>query len=271
MITFPNCKINLGLNILQKREDGYHDIETVFFPVRLYDILEILPSYKNTHLDVTGFSAGEPANNLCIKAFNLLKKDHPQLPQVNIHLHKSIPLGAGLGGGSADAAFTLKLLDKKFNLNISKKRMFEYALELGSDCSFFLINKPCLASGRGEILETVNLSLTGHKIFLINPGIHINSGEAFKEIKPSIPGKKIKEIIQQPVEKWKDELRNDFEKVIFEKYPEIKRIKEDLYDEGAIYASMSGSGSTMYGIFKNDATIKYSHTPGYFYKIIDIT
>jgi 4-diphosphocytidyl-2-C-methyl-D-erythritol kinase len=180
-------------------------------------------------------------------------------------------LGAGLGGGSADAAFTLKLLDKKFNLNISKKRMFEYALELGSDCSFFLINEPCVASGRGEILETVSLSLSGYKLFLINPGIHINSGEAFKEIKSSIPAKKIKEIIQQPVHKWKDELRNDFEKVIFEKYPEIKKIKEDLYDEGAIYASMSGSGSTVYGIFKNDATISNSHAPGYFYKIIDIT
>ena len=195
MIVFPNCKINLGLNILCKRDDGFHDLETVFFPVGLHDILEILPSRNNTtQLTVTGILPGKPEDNLCMKAFNLLKKDYPQLPEINMHLHKAIPPGAGLGGGSADAAFTLQLLDTKFNLNISEKKMLEYALQLGSDCPFFLINKPCLATSRGEVLEPVNLFLSGYKILLINPGIHINTGEAFKQIKPAIPEKKLKKL-----------------------------------------------------------------------------
>ena len=251
MIVFPNCKINLGLNILCKRNDGFHDLETVFFPVALHDVLEILPASNNTtQLTVTGILPGNPKDNLCLKTFELVKKDYPHLPEINIHLHKAIPAGAGLGGGSADAAFTLRLLNAKFNLAVSEKKMQEYALQLGSDCPFFLVNTPCLATSRGEVLEPVNLPLSGYKILLINPGIHINTGEAFKQIKPAIPGKKIKEIIQQPVETWKAELVNDFEKIIFKKYPQVKKIKESLYENGAVYAAMSGSGSTVYGIFK---------------------
>ncbi|MEO8414691.1 MAG: 4-(cytidine 5'-diphospho)-2-C-methyl-D-erythritol kinase [Ginsengibacter sp.] len=270
MIIFPNCKINLGLNILSKRKDGFHDLETIFFPVDLHDALEIIPAQNKTELLVTGISTGNTADNLCLKAFYLLKKDYPQLPEIKMHLHKTIPLGAGLGGGSADAAFALHLLNKKFNLTIPEKRMFGYALQLGSDCPFFLFNKPCLATGRGEILEEVNISLSAYKILLIYPGIHISTAEAFGHIQPAFPAQKIKEIIQQPVENWKEALHNDFEKYVFEKSPGIKKIKQDLYKAGAVYAAMSGSGSTVYGIFKKDAKIKYVSNPAYFHKLLEI-
>ena len=270
MIVFPNCKINLGLNILRKREDGFHDLETVFFPIDLQDALEIIPTPNKTQITVTGIAAGNPENNLCLKAYHLLKKDYPQLTEINIHLHKAIPIGAGLGGGSADAAFMLQLLNEKFNLNISPDKLFVYALQLGSDCSFFLLNKPCLATGRGEVLEPINMPLSGYKILLINPGIHISTAEAFKKIKPAIPAKKIKDIILQPIETWKRELSNDFENYVFERYPLIKKIKEDLYKAGAVYAAMSGSGSTIFGIFKKDVLINYETEPGFFYKLTNV-
>jgi 4-diphosphocytidyl-2-C-methyl-D-erythritol kinase len=268
MVTFPNCKINLGLNILQKREDGYHDIETVFYPVPVYDILEIISSSEDkTQFHNTGFFAGSPENNSCLKAFKLLKKDFQKLPEINMHLHKVIPLGAGLGGGSADAAFTLLLLNKKYNLNIPRQQLFEYALQLGSDCPFFLINQPCLAFGRGEILESIKLSLSGYKLLVVNPSIHINTKEIFKEIIPAIPAKKIKEIIEQPVSAWKEELVNDFEKIVFPKYPQIKKIKENMYQQGAVYASMTGTGSTIFGIFNINDRI-YPIKKDYFHQWI---
>ncbi len=267
MVVFPNCKINLGLNILRKREDGYHDLETVFLPVALKDVLEIVHSSNKTRINVTGIAAGNPDSNLCLKAYTLLKKDYPQLPEINIHLHKAIPVGAGLGGGSADAAFMLQLLNKTFNLNIPPDKMFGYASQLGSDCSFFLLNRPCLASGRGEVLDPINTSLSAYKILLINPGIHISTSEAFKKIKPAIPTKKIKDIIHQPIETWKEELHNDFEDYVFERYPLIKKIKEDLYFAGAVYAAMSGSGSTIFGLFRNDTAIEYSAEANYYYKL----
>lgn len=270
MITFPNCKINLGLNILRKREDGFHDLETVFFPINLQDALEIIPSATKTQITVTGIAAGNAENNLCLKAYLLVKKDYPQLPAITIHLHKAIPIGAGLGGGSADAAFMLQLLNTKFNLHIPGDKIFDYALQLGSDCSFFLLNKPCLASGRGEVLEPINLSLSGHKILLINPGIHVSTAEAFKKIIPAIPAKKIKDIVLQPIATWKEELGNDFENYVFERYPHIKKIKEDLYQKGAVYAAMSGSGSTVFGIFKKDEIINYKNEQRFFYKIINV-
>jgi 4-diphosphocytidyl-2-C-methyl-D-erythritol kinase len=271
MIVFPNCKINLGLNILYKRNDGFHELETIFFPIGLRDALEILPAAdKPAKFTVTGILHGKPEDNLCIKAYNLLKKDYPQLPETQMHFHKAIPVGAGLGGGSADATSTLQLLNAKFNCNVPAQKMQEYALQLGSDCPFFLLNVPCFATGRGEVLEPLNLSLSGYKILLINPGIHINTGEIFKQIKPAIPAKNIKEIIQQPVSTWKAELVNDFEKVVFTNYPVIKKIKESFYDNGALYASMSGSGSTLYGIFKKEAIINYPVEPAYFYKVYDV-
>ena len=271
MIVFPNCKINLGLNILGKRTDGFHDLETVFFPLGLHDVLEILPFPNHTiQFTVTGLSPGRAEDNLCMKAFTLLKKEYPHLPQINMHLHKAIPTGSGLGGGSADGAFTLRLLNEQFNLSISQRKMRDFALRLGSDCPFFLINKPCLATGRGEVLEPVNLSLTGYKILLINPGIHIHTTEAFKQVRPALPVKKIKEIIQQPVQTWKDELENDFEKIVFRKYPELEKVKRIVYESGAVYASMSGSGSTVFGIFKKDAVINYPFEGAYFYKLLDV-
>jgi 4-diphosphocytidyl-2-C-methyl-D-erythritol kinase len=271
MVTFPNCKINLGLNILRKRNDGFHDLETIFYPVSLNDVLEIIPSTgSKAELVVTGIQQDKEPENLCIKAWNLLKRDYPKLPEIKMHLHKVIPLGAGLGGGSADASFALQLLNKIFNLNIPPAKLFEYALQLGSDCPFFLVNKPCFASGRGEKTEPLNISLTDYKILLIYPGIHINTLEAFKEIIPAIPSKNIKEIVQLPFDKWKNELQNDFENFAFKKYPELKNIKDTLYANGARYASMSGSGSTIFGIFNKHDIVNYDPRPGYFYKSIDL-
>jgi 4-diphosphocytidyl-2-C-methyl-D-erythritol kinase len=269
MVIFPNCKINLGLNVLQKREDGYHNIETVFFPIPFTDILEIISSENKTELINTGIFVGENENNLCLKAFHFLKKDFPQLPEIKIHLHKTIPVGAGLGGGSADAAFTLLLLNEKYNLNIYKQKLSEYASTLGSDCSFFLLNNPCLATERGEKMEAINLSLSSYKILFINPGIHVNTKEIFQEITPEIPSKRIKEIIQQPIETWKNDLKNDFEEIVFIKYPEIKNIKENLYNHQALYASMTGTGSTIFGIFNINQEINYPVKKEYFHKWIN--
>jgi 4-diphosphocytidyl-2-C-methyl-D-erythritol kinase len=270
LIVFPNCKINLGLNVLRKREDGFHDLETFFLPVNLCDALEILPSKHKTNLTTTGFPAGNIEDNLAIKAYHLIKKDYPSLPEVQIHLHKAIPLGAGLGGGSSDAAFTLKLINTKFHLNIPEKILFDYASQLGSDCAFFLLNKPVLAKGRGEILDQKTLSLKEYKIVLVNPGIHISTAEAFKNLRPSIPVKKIEEIIFQPVETWKHELSNDFEKYVFEAYPAIAEIKDDLYKSGAVYAAMSGSGSTVFGLFEKNIFMDYIPKMGYFYKVVNL-
>jgi len=271
MVTFPNCKINLGLNILQKRDDGYHNIETVFYPLPIYDALEVISSpIHETNFNNTGIFTGEHENNLCLKAYYLLKKDFPELPPINMHLHKAVPIGAGLGGGSADATFTLLLLNKKYNLNISEIKLYEYALLLGSDCPFFLFNSACLASSRGEILEPVKLSLSGYKILIINPGIHINTKQIFKKITPAVPCRKIREIIQQPLSVWKNELVNDFEKVVFPAFPEIKKIKEKMYQQGAVYAQMTGTGSTVFAIFNVDTEINFPIKENYYYKWITI-
>ena len=267
MLSFPNCKINLGLNIIRKRKDGYHDLETVFFPIPFKDVVEIIPS-GSSQFHVTGLPV-ENENNLCSKAYQLLKKDFSHLPEINMHLHKAIPLGAGLGGGSADAAFTLKLLNEKFGLGLSDQKLIDYAIELGSDCPFFIINKPCFATGRGEILEPIRIDLSGYKILLVNPGIHIDTKWAFSKIEPRAPGISLKEIINLPIETWKDELRNDFEEPVFGSYPEIKKIKEDLCNAGAAYASMSGSGSTVYGLFKKTDPITINLAMIYLFTLYD--
>ena len=271
MLSFPNCKINLGLHILGKRDDGFHNLETVFFPVPFKDALELIPS-TNTGIEftATGLAVdGNAADNLCVKAYHLLKKDFPEIPTIKIHLHKAIPLGAGLGGGSADAAFMLKLLNEKFKLNLSTDQLINYALQLGSDCPFFIINKPCLATGRGEMLEEIAVDLSAYKIVLINPGIHINTGWAFSNISPAQPARSIKEIIHQPVNTWKDELKNDFESAVFTAHPAIKEIKETLYSQGAVYAAMSGSGSTVFGIFEPNTGPVSLKDSNYFIKIIN--
>lgn len=269
MLVFPNAKINLGLRIIKKRDDGYHDLETIFYPIYIYDILELIPA-DNQEPITFSFSGnkidGEIANNLCYKAWQLLKQDFPTISPLQFHLHKSIPTGAGLGGGSADASFTLKLLNDFFNLGLDEKRLIHYALQLGSDCPFFIKNKPCFAKGRGEQLEEIELNISQYKILLINPGIHIHTGTAFRNIRPATPEISVKEIIQLPIEKWKEKLVNDFEKPVFEAYPEIGKIKEQLYETGASYVAMSGSGSTVYGLFRDGLEPKLNFPPHYFVK-----
>ena len=266
MVTFPNCKINLGLNIIGKRDDSYHDLETIFYPLQIKDIVEIIEK-EAFQFSSSGLAIeGDIQNNLCGKAYQLLKKSFPQLPPAQIHLHKTIPTGAGLGGGSADGAFTLKLLNKKFALSLSEKQLLEYALQLGSDCPFFIVNRPCFAKGRGEILEQINIDLSPFKIILVHPGIHISTSSAFSNVKPAVPNKSIKKIIQQPIESWKDELKNDFEDSILAQYPEIKNIKDKLYRAGAIYSSMSGSGSAVYGIFEKNKTYSLAFPGNYLVK-----
>lgn len=272
MIVFPNCKINLGLHILRKRPDGYHDLETIFYPLPLCDILEII---DNPHPDLseplpfslTGLNIkGDVSSNLCIKAYRLLKRDFPELPSVRIHLHKVIPSGAGLGGGSANGAFTLIVLNKKFKLGLKENELVEYASQLGSDCPLFILNKPCYATGRGEHLEPISLDLSGYKFVVVNPGIHIDTGRAFLDMKPAQPEISLKEIISKPVDKWKYELSNDFEKSVFPKYRAIVDIKDEFYKRGAVYASMTGSGSTVFGIFPRDRQLTFHFPDSYFVK-----
>jgi len=250
MIVYPHCKINLGLQILNKREDGFHELETLFYPLSLCDALEIIPaSDGKTEIYNSGEEIPGPAiDNLCIKAWQILHKNHA-IPPVKIHLHKVIPTGAGLGGGSSDAAFTLKTLNELFDIKISPVKLKQYASELGSDCSFFLEDSPAYATGRGEILSPYPLSLNRLYLLLVKPDIHISTAEAYAGISPAKPEIPLKEILAYPIEKWSINLKNDFEKNIFNKYPEIKKIKTELYNMGAIYASMSGSGASVFGIF----------------------
>jgi 4-diphosphocytidyl-2-C-methyl-D-erythritol kinase len=272
VIVFPNSKINLGLRILQKRSDGYHNLETIFYPLPLKDILEVVPFKKTPHASSTHFTISginltdDNKNNLCLKAYRILKKDFPHLPPVQMHLHKNVPAGAGLGGGSADSAFTLKLLNEKFDMGLSEKKLLDYASHLGSDCVFFIINKPCFATGRGELLERIDLDLSAYKFAVVNPGIHIDTGRAFLNVQSSAQGKALKEIIHQPIESWKDELTNDFEAHVFRQFPQIGEIKDKLYSIGALYASMSGSGSTLYGIFPKLMKVQLNFSSSYFVK-----
>ncbi|MBX2926158.1 MAG: 4-(cytidine 5'-diphospho)-2-C-methyl-D-erythritol kinase [Chitinophagaceae bacterium] len=254
MVIFPNCKINLGLHIVSRRNDGFHDLETIFYPVQWLDALEIIHGDNiATEASFSGIPIpGKSADNICLKAWQLLKNDFPGLPPVQMHLHKHIPAGAGLGGGSADGAFMLILLNKKFKLGISNEQLIRYSLQLGSDCPFFIINQPCYATGRGEILTPVTLDLSGYAFLIVNPGIHINTGWAFSKITPAIPGVSLTAVIQQPVETWKDQLANDFETPVFKEYPAVRELKEILYQHGAVYASMTGSGSTVFGLFKKN-------------------
>ena len=249
MIHFPNCKINLGLSILAKRADGYHELETVFYPIALTDALEILPA-ATLSINQSGIEVpGDPAQNLCLKAFHLLKKDFPQLSPVQMHLHKNIPMGAGLGGGSSDGTAALILLNKLFSLGLSDAQMIEYASQLGSDCPFFVYNKACHATGRGEILKPIELDLAAYQIVLVHPGKHISTAWAFQQLTPHSKSKSIQSIIEMPIEAWKNHLVNDFEAPVFKAAPTLSSIKDQLYALGAIYASMSGSGSSLFGIF----------------------
>ena len=275
MLFFPNCKINLGLKITGKRADGYHNIVTVFFPVPFNDVIEIIDNKE--HSDGIEFTqsgipiVGDQKDNLCIKAWQLLKNNFPKLPSVKLHLHKAIPMGAGLGGGSADGAATLLLLNQKYLLNISETQLISYALQLGSDCPFFIINKPCLGSGRGELLQPISLTLNSYQLVVVNPGIHVNTGWAFSQlnleannvIDNALTIESLSNIILGDMVNWKDELKNDFEQPVFEKFPAIEVVKNTLYEKGAVYASMSGSGSTVFGIFKENKIPHFNFPSNY--------
>jgi 4-diphosphocytidyl-2-C-methyl-D-erythritol kinase len=255
LIYFSNCKINIGLNILGERADGYHDLATIFYPLPFYDIIEILPStnFKFTNLGQT--IPGDTNQNLCIKAYELLLSKGYTIPPIEILLYKNIPTGAGLGGGSANASTILLALNNKFNLGITTENLIKYALELGSDCPFFILNKACYATGRGETLTPLDLNLKGYFIVLVNPGLHVPTGWAFTEVKKHNPYPLFpKDITTVNINDWKNIIYNDFEQAIFGTYPEVAAIKNELYSHSAIYSSMSGSGSSVYGIFKNMPT-----------------
>ncbi|HYG20043.1 MAG TPA: 4-(cytidine 5'-diphospho)-2-C-methyl-D-erythritol kinase [Ohtaekwangia sp.] len=250
MISFAPCKINLGLHIIGKRPDGYHDLETCFYPVPWTDIVEIIDGEK-TAFTSTGIQIpGAAEDNLCLKAYRVLARDHT-LPPVHIHLHKVLPSGAGLGGGSSDGAHTLRLLNEKFSLHLSADELIRYAAALGSDCPFFIHNSPMIGTGRGEILRGIPLSLSGKYLVLLKPGIHVSTAEAFRTVKPAKRTRPIADIITTiPVTHWKNTLENDFESGLFNSFPVIGELKESLYRAGALYASMSGSGSSVFGIFQ---------------------
>jgi 4-diphosphocytidyl-2-C-methyl-D-erythritol kinase len=261
MITFPNAKINIGLNIIEKRDDGFHTIESCFYPVGLCDALEVVEN-KDEGAERIIFTSsgieipGDVNDNLCYYAYHLVAADYP-LPNVKVHLHKHIPIGAGLGGGSADAAFFIRLLNDTFELGISWGEMHHYARQLGSDCSFFISNKPAFAEGRGDVYESMQLDLSSYYIALIYPNIHINTAKAYSGVKPKQPVRSLEnDLLNLPVDQWKECIHNDFEDSIFPQFPEIKNIKEKLYSEGAVYAAMSGSGSTVFGIFKKETDLK---------------
>lgn len=256
MVNFPPCKINLGLEVIRKRKDGYHDIETCFYPVPWTDVLEIVKADKFSFTASGNSIPGDPANNLCIKAYELLQRDF-NLSAVAIHLHKIIPTGAGLGGGSSDGAHALRLLNQVFDLNLSNEKLKDYALNLGSDCPFFIDDQPMLGTGRGEVLTNISVNLTGKFLVLVKPDIHVSTAEAYSGIKLNQYSASVKDVVERnPVSSWKDSLKNDFEESVFVKYPALKEIKEKLYHQGAMYASMSGSGSTIFGIFEKPVDLK---------------
>jgi 4-diphosphocytidyl-2-C-methyl-D-erythritol kinase len=253
MLTYPNAKINLGLNVVERRKDGYHNIETVFYPIGLSDILEVEPSetcqdyiFSSSGIEL----GGDPEDNLIVKAYRLLRSEY-QFPAVDISLIKQIPFGAGLGGGSSDAAFMLKALNEMFELKITTKKLEKYATMLGADCPVFIKNKPIFATGTGNVFTPIELSLKGYYLLLVKPDIHVSTPEAYSLVIPEKPLLSLIDLIQRPVSEWKDTIKNDFEKSVFVKYPDIAAIKNKMYDLGAIYASMSGSGSSVYGIFQS--------------------
>jgi 4-diphosphocytidyl-2-C-methyl-D-erythritol kinase len=266
MLVFPNAKINLGLRILSKRHDGYHNIETCFYPIDWCDALEmvIAPAFNFTQ---SGLSIdGDTKNNLCIKAYQLMQQSYA-LPPVHMHLHKVIPFGAGLGGGSADAAFTLKALNEIFKLDLSDDTLKNHAAVLGSDCAFFIDNKPAVGEGRGDELHAVDISLKGKFLAVIKPDVMVSTAQAYAGVIPSQANNSLTDILQKPIAQWKQHLVNDFEISVFERHSEIKQIKEKLYAAGAIYAAMSGSGAAVFGIFNQEIEMQpfnvYAHWSGF--------
>lgn len=270
MITFPVAKVNLGLNVVERRSDGYHNLQTVFYPVGIKDVLEVFPmaedfpsevdcdiKISNIHIE------GDEQRNLVIRAYQLLKKDFPNLPRLHAHLYKGIPTQAGMGGGSSDASAMLLLLNREYQLGLTEEQLIRYASQLGADCAIFILNRPAYAEGIGEILSPIDLHLEGWYMGVVRPDIPVPTKEAFAHITPHMPEKCCRDIVMQPVETWKDELVNDFENSVFTAHPELAHIKEHLYRLGASYAAMSGSGSAIFGLFKQPAELN-RHFEGMF-------
>ena len=279
MITFPCAKINLGLNIVSKRPDGYHNLETVFYPIPITDALEIkymdekFPSESPCDLKITGKDVDcNEEDNLVIKAYQLLAADF-QLPRVHAHLVKRIPTQAGLGGGSSDAAYMIRLLDERFRLNIGIPEMERYAAKLGADCAFFITADPSYAEGIGDVLMPVDVpgaGLGGYYLAVVKPSVAVSTRDAYADIVPKTPAKCCRDIVRQPIETWKDELVNDFEAPIFAMHPELAAIKQSLYDAGAVYAAMSGSGSALFGIFREQPTGLEKEFEGMFCQVMKL-
>ena len=277
MITFPNAKINLGLNVVEKRPDGYHNLETVFYPVPITDALEVFPmdpvfpSDVDCDLKVTNLHIeGDEQKNLVVRAYNLLKHDFPVLSRVHVHLYKGIPTQAGMGGGSSDCGFMITQLNHQFQLGLSEEQMLDYAARLGADCAFFVLNRPCYAEGIGEKLQPVTLDLKGWYLAVVRPAIPVPTREAFSLIIPQHPAKNCLDVVMQPVETWREALTNDFEKSVFTLHPEIGAIKDRLYDLGAVYAAMSGSGSSLFGLFRQPVSLDEFNDEGTFKTLLQL-
>lgn len=275
MLTKPIAKINLGLNVVEKRPDGYHNLETVFYPVQIEDALEVypmdpeFPSEYDCDLKVTNITIdGDEQRNLVVRAYNLLKADFPTLPRIHAHLYKGIPTQAGMGGGSSDCGFMITLLNQMFNLGLTDQQMIDYAARLGADCAFFILNRPCYAEGIGEKLQPIDLDLKGWYLSLVRPDIPVSTREAFALIKPHHPEVNCREVVKQPVESWHGALVNDFEGSVFAVHPELGAVKDRLYELGATYAAMSGSGSTLFALSRQPLNLDEFNSEGTFRKTI---
>jgi 4-diphosphocytidyl-2-C-methyl-D-erythritol kinase len=267
MICFPNAKINFGLRVVEKRPDGYHNLETVFYPIGLKDALEIVqhPDGEAYSIDVDGHqSKGLDENtNTVTKAFRLLRRDF-KLQPMSVYLRKAIPSGAGLGGGSSDGANALKIISQLNNLKLTDDDLARYSAQIGADCAFFIKNNPIFAKGIGTEFEPIDLNLAGYYLVLVKPDVHVSTAEAYSLVKPAYPEYSLKSLVTLPAEEWEKRIVNDFEFSVFERYPMIREIKDKLYREGAVYASMSGSGSSVYALFKNPIDLSLAF-PGCFY------
>ncbi len=254
MLTFANAKINLGLFLTEKRADGYHNLETIFYPIQIKDVIELVDAEETTML-VKGVEVpGDVIDNICLKAFAKLQKEF-NLPNQQIVLLKNIPVGAGLGGGSADAAFLVKLINQKFNLGLSVSQMEDYVRPMGADCPFFIAAKPTFAHGIGNEFEAVDLDLSKYYLVLVKPPIHVSTGQAYSQINVKQPLSSLKDLIHLPIQEWRDKILNDFEPSVFAKYPEILEVKTKLYTAGALFALMSGSGSSVFAIFEKEVKL----------------
>lgn len=264
MIVYPNAKINIGLNIVERRPDGYHNLESVFYPINITDALEVKASDASSHLSIEGLSVeGNIDDNLVMRAYRLIAKDY-MLPPFEVSLTKNIPTGAGLGGGSSDAAFMIKSLNGLCSLGLTNEAMEEYAVRLGADCAFFIKNKPVFATGIGNVFHDIQLDLSDKCIVLVKPNVFVSTKDAYAMVKPQKPATSLPDLLKLPIEQWEGRVVNDFEKSVFPKFPEIEKVKQQLYDYGALYASMSGSGSSVFGIFEHPINSLNEHFPGMF-------